>query len=187
VIDAFPAPDPAQDIRLFLQPVVWDDDGDGLADDLVGPPAEDALGGAIPRLNDAFECLAEMASSEDSMMAARCARAAERSGSSGLWFSMERSRCASGVDRAPSGFDGARGRRLSRAKASRAGSCCVRGLRSHLLAIRGLVLAASSDTQWHFAMPPANQATHELPELPLAAALPGGRVQSAEPGRTRRI
>ena len=59
VIDAFTASDAPKDRRFLLLQVRRDQDGDGLADDLVGGVAEHALGALVPAVDDAIKVLAD--------------------------------------------------------------------------------------------------------------------------------
>jgi len=53
----------------------WNEYGGGLADSLIGGIAKEALGGGVPRGNDAIRAFAQNRSREDSTMAASRARA----------------------------------------------------------------------------------------------------------------
>ena len=59
VLDREPGADAPQHFRLLIQPVLGNDDGDRLADHLVGGIAEDPLGAAVPGLDDAVEILTD--------------------------------------------------------------------------------------------------------------------------------
>ena len=59
VLDALAGPDARQDEGLLVLVVGGDEDGHGLADDLVGRVAEDALGPAVPARDDGVERLGD--------------------------------------------------------------------------------------------------------------------------------
>ena len=58
VLNAFTAPDARKDRRFLVLQMRRNQDGDGLADDLVGGVAEHALGALVPGADDAIEVLA---------------------------------------------------------------------------------------------------------------------------------
>jgi hypothetical protein len=59
VLDALARADAREDGRLLVDVVFGEEGGDGLADDLLGRVAEDALGPLVPTGDDAFERLAD--------------------------------------------------------------------------------------------------------------------------------
>ena len=59
MLDPFPAAEPLQDRPLLVVSLRRDDQGDRLADRLVGRVTEKALGPGVPRSDDAVERLAD--------------------------------------------------------------------------------------------------------------------------------
>jgi hypothetical protein len=59
MLDRLPCADPAQDEIFFGQPLLWNDDGDRPADDLLRRVPEQSLGSLVPGLHDAVEVLAD--------------------------------------------------------------------------------------------------------------------------------
>src|SRR6202044_402481 len=59
MVDAFSSPDARENRPLFVLPVLWNDNRDGLADGLSGGVAEDTLRASIPTGDNAVEVLAD--------------------------------------------------------------------------------------------------------------------------------
>jgi len=80
MIHALPSADLPQNIRLFLLPIVGNDDVDRLADDFFGLVAEYPLSSLVPCGNDSFQRLADDRIVGDSTIAASFALASANSG-----------------------------------------------------------------------------------------------------------
>jgi len=59
MVDTFPSSNARQDLGLFVVPIVWNNNCDGLADRLVGRVTKDAFGPLVPACDYAIEILAD--------------------------------------------------------------------------------------------------------------------------------